>query len=131
MIIFLLFIQSTYHCGQQAFNSMNCPKCNCNFYIKNGIINGMQRFRCKCCGHNYTVEKKSSSIDTYKKRIALILYLEGMNVTTIAQKLEVSHVSVIKWIRKYGNNLEHLRAQISGINNNNEDNDTAPEELQQ
>lgn len=100
---------------------MNCPKCHSTLYIKNGIIKGLQRFKCKCCGHNYTVEKKSSAVDPYKKRIALILYLEGMKVTAIAQKLEVSHVSVIKWIRKYGNNLINLRAE--GKDNTREGND--------
>lgn len=92
---------------------MNCPNCHSSCFIKNGVIKGLQRFKCKSCRYNYTVEKKSSSIDSNKKRIAIILYLEGMQVTTIAQKLEVSHVSIIKWIKKYGNNLVELRAQIN------------------
>jgi transposase-like protein len=96
---------------------MNCPSCHSTFYIKNGIVKSLQRFKCKSCGYNYTVEKKSSSIEACKKRIAIILYLEGMKVTTIAQKLDVSHVSVIKWIKKYGNNLVQLRAQINEYDN--------------
>lgn len=90
---------------------MNCPKCNSDIFIKNGVIKGLQRYRCKNCGNNFTVEKKSSAIEIDKKRIALILYLEGMRVSSIAQKLGVSHVSVIKWIQKYGNNLVQLRNQ--------------------
>lgn len=91
---------------------MNCPKCNSTSYSKNGVVNGLQRFKCKSCNYNFTVKQKSSSVDPNKKRIALILYLEGLKITTIAEMLEVSHVSVIKWIKKYGNNLNELRAQI-------------------
>lgn len=91
---------------------MNCPKCNSTSYSKNGVVNGLQRFKCKSCSYNFTVKQKSSSVDPNKKRIALILYLEGLKITTIAEMLEVSHVSVIKWIKKYGNNLNELRAQI-------------------
>jgi transposase-like protein len=91
---------------------MNCPKCNSDSYSKNGVVNGLQRFKCKLCSYNFTVKQKSSSVDPNKKRIALILYLEGLKITTIAEMLEVSHVSVIKWIKKYGNNLNELRAQI-------------------
>jgi len=92
---------------------MNCPKCNCDLYTKNGVVNGLQRFKCKACGYNFTVKQKSSSVDPNKKRIALILYLEGLKITTIADMLEVSHVSIIKWIKKYGNNLIELRAQVN------------------
>jgi hypothetical protein len=35
---------------------MQCPNCADNQYQKlNGTVNGKQRFRCGCCGRNYTV----------------------------------------------------------------------------
>ncbi|MES2477788.1 MAG: hypothetical protein V4561_01785 [Bacteroidota bacterium] len=92
---------------------MDCPNCNSRFYVKNGIIKGVQRYKCKNCKYNFTVEQKSTAIDFYKKRIALILYLEGVKVHQIAHLLEVSHVSILKWVKKYGNNLAALRAQIN------------------
>ncbi|MFA6151219.1 MAG: hypothetical protein WC716_07865 [Chitinophagaceae bacterium] len=92
---------------------MKCPKCLSKLYIKNGLINSLQRYKCKSCNYNFTVEKKSSAADSSKKRVALILYLEGVKVTTIANMLDVSHVSIIKWIKKYGNNLSELRADVN------------------
>jgi hypothetical protein len=38
--------------------------------------------------------------------------------------LSVSHVSVIKWIKKYGNNLDELRNQF---NEQFEEGETSPE----
>lgn len=105
-------------------NNMKCPKCDAVSYTKNGVVNGLQRFKCKSCKYNFTVEKKSSLVDPGKKRIALILYLEGLKVTTIAYMLSVSHVSVIKWIKKYGNNLDELRNQF---NEQFEEGETSPE----
>ncbi|GAA4453505.1 IS1/IS1595 family N-terminal zinc-binding domain-containing protein [Rurimicrobium arvi] len=90
---------------------MNCPKCSSGHNTRNGIVNGLQRFKCKSCGYNFTVEKKSSLIDINTKRLAVILYLEGLRVTTIAQMLRVSHVSVINWIRKYCNHVDELRGK--------------------
>lgn len=89
---------------------MKCSKCSSILYTRNGLINGLQRYKCKSCNYNFTVEKKSSAVEPTKKRTALILYLEGVKITSIANMLDVSHVSVSKWIKKYGNNLVELRA---------------------
>lgn len=90
---------------------MNCPKCASSQNTKNGIVNGLQRYKCKTCAYNFTVERKSSLIDINTKRLAVVLYLEGLRVTTIAQLLGVSHVSVLNWIKKYCNHVEELRSK--------------------
>jgi transposase-like protein len=92
---------------------MNCPRCASSDSTKNGIVNGLQRYKCKQCAYNFTVERKSSLIDTNTKRTAVILYLEGLRVTTIAQLLQVSHVSVLNWIKKYCNHADELRNKES------------------
>jgi transposase-like protein len=33
---------------------MKCPKCKSESHVKNGIIKGKQRFKCKGCGCNCT-----------------------------------------------------------------------------
>lgn len=35
----------------------NCPQCNSQNISRNGIIKERQRFKCKDCGYNFTVEK--------------------------------------------------------------------------
>jgi transposase-like protein len=91
---------------------MNCPKCGSSEYIKNGIIKGRQRYKCKKCLRVYTVEEKSTAASLTEKRIALILYLEGTRITTIAHYLKVSPTSVSKWIKKYGDVLSELRNNL-------------------
>jgi uncharacterized protein YjcR len=44
-----------------------------------------------------------------KRRFALSIYLEGLGFHSIARLLGVSHVTVIKWIRKYGKELDTIR----------------------
>jgi transposase-like protein len=43
------------------------------------------------------------------KRRALHLYLEGMGFNAISRVLKVSDVSVLKWIRKFGKEVEYLK----------------------
>lgn len=91
---------------------MDCPRCHAKEYVKNGLINNLQRFRCKSCNYNYTVVRKMTAADNEKIKTALILYLEGKKLAKIAKGLGVSHVAVLKWVKKYGKNLDQLRKQI-------------------
>lgn len=88
----------------------NCPKCQSKERIKNGHINGRQRYRCKVCKYDYSVVQKSTSVSLEKKRLALAMYLEGLGFNSIGRILKVSHVAVQKWIRKYGRKVEELRS---------------------
>jgi len=86
---------------------MKCLKCSSNNICKNGKMQGMQRYKCKDCGYNYT--KGRNSKDKSLKRFALELYLEGLGFRSIARLIKVSHVSVFNWIKQYGQSLELLQ----------------------
>ena len=60
---------------------------------------------------NYSVELKSTAFSTSVKRQALQLYLEGLGFRSIGRFLGVSHVSVQKWIKKFGQELEDLKSE--------------------
>ena len=90
---------------------MNCPRCNSSNHKKNGIVGGRQRYKCHDCGYNYTVELKSTAFSTSVKKQALQLYLEGLGFRSIGRFLGVSHVSVQKWIKKFGQELENLKSE--------------------
>jgi len=34
-----------------------CPKCSAEYISKNGVLNGKQRYKCRDCNYNFTVEK--------------------------------------------------------------------------
>jgi transposase len=90
---------------------MNCPRCKSSSHRKNGIVDGRQRYKCHDCGYNYSVEIKSTASSSFVKRQALQLYLEGLGFRSIGRILGVSHVSVQKWIKKFGQELEDLKSE--------------------
>ena len=94
---------------------MRCSKCNSTKRVKNGILKGVQRYRCKDCGYNYTVEKRSGEYSKATKRKALQLYLEGLGFRSIGRILGVSNVSVLNWIRSFGEKVKELQASDTSI----------------
>ena len=80
---------------------MNCPKCKSEKYVKNGIVKERQRYKCKQCSLNYTVEFKAGIKPEYK-RLALMMYLEGLGLRSIGRILGVSAVAVMNWIKHIG-----------------------------
>jgi transposase-like protein len=82
-------------------NLPNCPQCDSNNISRNGIIKERQRFKCKDCSYNFTVEKMGKSIESYYVIKALQLYIEGVSYREIERLLGVSHVSVMNWVKKY------------------------------
>ncbi len=77
---------------------MRCPRCKSDQRVKDGIVKGRQRYQCKACGFRYTVEYKSG-ITPYFKRLALMMYIEGLGFRSIGRILGVSNVAVLNWVR--------------------------------
>ena len=88
---------------------MKCPRCRSNDKVKNGVIKGVQRYRCKECKYNFTVERRSGEYSNETKRKALQLYLEGLGFRSIGRILSVSNVSVLNWIREFGKKIKDLQ----------------------
>lgn len=78
-----------------------CPNCNSDHYIKSGIVNKRQRYKCKSCGYFFSVNKIGKKIDDYYVNKALQLYLEGLTYREIERILGISHVSIMNWVKKY------------------------------
>ena len=80
-----------------------CPKCQSEKRVKDGIVREKQRYRCKACNYRYTVEKKEVKESTIKiRKMALNLYLEGLGFRSIGRILDFSHVAVYNWIKAFG-----------------------------
>ena len=85
-----------------------CPKCSSEECVKDGIIKGRQRYRCKSCDFRHTVRHRGKSPDV--KRQALELYLEGLGFRSIGRFLKCSHVAVYNWIKSFGEAAKELRS---------------------
>ena len=76
---------------------MNCPKCFSEEYVKSGYTRGLQRYKCKGCGCNFTQSQKRGA--TLELRLqALKLYLEvlGFSVGSRGRKAFNALVQKIK-----------------------------------
>ena len=102
-----------YLCGKKT--AMNCPKCKSDKRIKAGFVKARQRYKCKECGYYFTVELKSTAKSTSIKKAALHLYLEGLGFRSIGRFLGVSNVSVLQWIRSFGDAIHELHAESKEI----------------
>ena len=89
---------------------MQCPKCNSDDYTNDGIVKSKQRYKCKKCNYRYTVPIKSTAKPKELKRLALILYLEGLGFRSIGRILEVSNVSILNWIKYFGKSVLELKS---------------------
>lgn len=88
---------------------MKCPICQSEQNVKNGIVRNTQRYKCKQCGNNYTIDYSQYAEKEKKRRFGLAMYLEGLGFHSIGRLLNVSHVTVINWVKKYGVELTQIR----------------------
>jgi transposase-like protein len=88
---------------------MKCPRCQSEDNVKNGIVRNTQRYKCKHCGNNFTIDYSQFAEKEKKRRFGLAMYLEGLGFHSIARLLKVSHVTVINWVKKYGAELSQIR----------------------
>jgi transposase-like protein len=88
---------------------MDCPKCGKQANCKDGRANGRQRYLCKDCNHRYTVAQRSTAGDGAVKRQALELYMEGQGFRSIGRMLGFSNVTILNWVRAFGEQLESIK----------------------
>lgn len=81
--------------------AVRCPKCDSEEYIKSGVVQGRQRYKCRQCNYHFTVQKLGKKVDDYYVTKALQLYLEGISYREIERLLGISHVSVMNWVKTY------------------------------
>jgi transposase-like protein len=89
-----------------------CTKCSCEKVVKNGLMQGNQRYKCKDCGFNFTILKKGRGKSDSQKRMALHMYLEGMGFRAISRVLKVSNVAVLNWVRGFGEKVKELHQDV-------------------
>lgn len=95
-------------------SEITCPKCKGTVMIKDGVRHtkhgtDIQRYSCKDCHYRFAVNSGFERARANPKVItaALDLYFKGISLRKVCDhvkqfhNIEVSHVAVIKWIRKF------------------------------
>jgi len=78
-----------------------CKHCGNSARVKNGYVQGKQRYKCKECGKTYR-EGDLREKYTNEQRLRVIKwYLEGAGIMSIERMGGVPNPLIIKWIRKF------------------------------
>lgn len=79
---------------------MHCRKCGSESFVKNGFVSGVQRYKCKECGFQFTRETPHGK-PMKDKIFALILYLSGVSMSMIGKIVGVSTQSIMRWVKLF------------------------------
>src|SRR3989440_2480117 len=81
---------------------LRCKHCGNGSFVRNGMANGRQRYRCKACGRSFTATPPRGKPPAMRALAVLLYALGGVSQGMIARLLGVSHVAVYKWVRAAG-----------------------------
>ena len=84
---------------------MDCPKCQSCQKKKNGFRRGKQSYRCKSCGFQYVEHPRSQGYSKEVRQICIKMYLNGMGLRGISRVTQISHTTILNWIREAGESL--------------------------
>jgi transposase len=78
---------------------MKCKRCAHMGAVRNGRVRGLQRYRCKSCGYNFT-DTPPRGKPAAMKALAVLLYSMGnASFGMIGRLCGVSDVAVLNWVR--------------------------------
>jgi len=88
-------------------NIMRCTHCGSAKYVKNGLYQGSQRFRCKTCLRYFSDKVRKFNYSDKEK--FLQLYLKNTGIRNAAKIMGCSPSLLVRWVRELAGNL---RAQL-------------------
>ena len=78
-----------------------CPRCQSPYTVKYGFVRSKLRRKCSDCNRQFLVGTRKG-VPPEKKISALLLYMSGVSIRRTAYLTDVSHVSVLKWLKMFG-----------------------------
>ena len=86
--------------------ALRCKRCGSAEQVKNGLMRGKQRYRCKACGLNFT-DTPARGRPLAMKMMAVLLYVSGLSMNRTAKLLGVSTPAVQAWIEQFAAAYAH------------------------
>lgn len=86
---------------------MNCPQCNSIHTVKNGNVKQQQRYLCKNCRYQFTLQERKNLLPKNNglKRNALHLLLEGVPLRKAARLLQIPSSTLSNWKKNWGQSI--------------------------
>jgi transposase len=79
---------------------LRCKGCGGEEQVKNGLMRGKQRYRCRACGLNFT-DTPPRGMPLAVKAAAVLLYVSGLSMNRTAKLLGVSTPTVQAWLERF------------------------------
>lgn len=94
---------------------MHCYNCGSSEYVKNGHHHGVQRYKCKECGYQFTEIRSRQDKSDITKALAVTLYLIGLPYKKVASLVkECSRQEIIlNWVKEQGFKVRKTDPEIS------------------
>ncbi len=85
--------------------SNKCKHCGSTERVKNGFVQGKQRYKCLECNKTYREGDLRERYSLETKLRVIKWYLEGAGIMSIERMEKVPNPLIIKWIRKFSSIL--------------------------
>jgi transposase len=84
-----------------------CKNCGGHQFVKNGIVSGKQRYKCKDCGYNFREgDDRTNEKIGAKKALCVLLYAMSKGSFRMLGRILGSHYTLVyRWIREFGESL--------------------------
>jgi transposase len=84
-----------------------CKNCSSEQVVKNGMVAGKQRYKCKQCGCNFRLgDNRTNDKVAAKKALCILLYAMAKgSYRMLGRILKIDHTLVYRWIRSFGEDL--------------------------
>ena len=92
---------------------IRCKKCESVDVVKAGKVKGNQRYKCKKCDCQFQPDRKSGKPEG-AKRLAVMLYMFGLSMRTIARIVKSDVHAVYRWIKRFAIDNYEKPIPISG-----------------
>jgi len=94
-------------------DAVRCKKCNSTSVVKAGKVNDNQRYKCKKCRCQFQPNRSQGRAES-TKRLAILLYLLGLSMRTIAKVVKTDVAAVYRWIRNFAKDNYEKPEPVSG-----------------
>ena len=92
--------------------SIKCKHCGENKAVKNGYVQGKQRYECKSCGKTFRMGDLREKYSNEQRLRVIKWYLEGAGIMSIERMEGVPNPLIIKWIRKFSKILRQRLKEV-------------------
>jgi AcrR family transcriptional regulator/transposase-like protein len=99
----VLYVYLNPHIGDHLLvlhsQKMMCPECQSDRVVKNGHLQGKQRYICRGCGRQFVDDYTVRGYPLDTKQRCLDLHQQGMSFREIERSTGVNHNTVINWVK--------------------------------